>query len=84
MDDKEEERQIDTMEENQCDNSKELMIRMDRRMEMIEKKQASISKKLDKLIGLLSDPDGGLKAAVKEEVEADFVVGLTLILILIE
>ena len=59
MDDKEEERQMDTMEENQCDNSKELMIRMDRRMEMIEKQQASISKKLDKLIGLLSDPDGG-------------------------
>ena len=50
--------QEDTVEINLCDNLKELMIRMDKRMENYE------------LIG----SSDGMKAAVKEETEEDFVV----------
>ena len=66
------------MEEHQCDDAlKELVIRLDKRVETIERQQASISKKLDQLIDLSSSAGGGLNAAVKKEVEEDFVVSLT-------
>ena len=72
--DKKEDSQEDTVEINLCDdNLKELLIRMDKRMENYEKQQASITNKLDRLIGLTSSSDN-VKTAVKEEMEDDFVV----------
>lgn len=69
------------MEEHQCDDAlKELVIRLDKRVETIERQQASVSKKLDQLIDLMSSSaGGGLNTAVKKEVEEDFVVSLTII-----
>ena len=78
MADKEDEKQITTVEEYQCDDAlKELVIRLDKRVETIERQQASVSKKLDQLIDLSSSAGGGLNTAVKKEVEEDFVVSFT-------
>lgn len=56
------------MEEHQCDDAlKELVIRLDKRVETIERQQASISKKLDQLMDLMSSSaGGGLNTAVKK------------------
>ena len=73
------ERQSVTVE-NHCDDAfKELVIRLEKRMETIEKHQACITNRLDKLIELMSTSGGGSDAgvhAVKAEVEEDFVVRL--------
>ena len=46
-------------------------------MEAVERQQASISNKLDRLINLIRDSDGGSSTTVKTETEGDIVVSLT-------
>lgn len=59
-----------------CDDTlRELVIRLDKRVESVERQQASITKKLDRLIDLMSGSDSGSSTAMKTEMEADFVVG---------
>ena len=76
MGDKEAKKQSYTMEETVCDDTlRELVIRLDKRVESVERQQASITKKLDRLIDLMSGSDSGSSTAMKTEMEADFVVG---------
>lgn len=66
------------MEEASCDDTlRELVIRLDKRLESVERQQSGIHKKLDTLINLMSGSDGGSSTTVKMEIEGDFVVGLT-------
>lgn len=76
MGDKEAKKQSYTTEETVCDDTlRELVIRLDKRVESVERQQASITKKLDRLIDLMSGSDSGSSTAMKTEMEADFVVG---------
>lgn len=78
MEDKEADKQSNTIEETRCDDTlRELVIQLDKRMESVERQQASIKKKLDRLLDLMSGSDGGSNTTVKMEMEEDFVVGLT-------
>lgn len=66
---------MNTVEKKQCDKTlKELLIRLDKRVENIERQQTSINKKLDKLVDLMRSSDSRLKADVKVEEEDNFVV----------
>ena len=57
------------------DNLKELLIRMEKRMEKMERRQEQMDKKLDSLAMYLKSGNGACGIAVKkEEVEDKFVV----------
>lgn len=61
-------KQSKTTEETQCDDTfRELVIRLDKRMEAVKRQQASMNKKLDRLINLMSGSDGGSSITVKME-----------------
>ena len=66
---------IDLGEEKRDGNLKELLIRMEKRMEKMEKRQVQIDGKLDCLMQYLKNGNGACGAAVKkEEVDGKFVV----------
>jgi small-conductance mechanosensitive channel len=63
------------IEEKRDDNLKELLIRMEKRMEKMEKRQVQIDGKLDCLVQYLKNEKGACGAAVKkEEMDGKFVV----------
>ena len=66
---------IDLGKEKRDGNLKELLIRMEKRMKKMEKRQVQIDGKLDRLKQYLKNGNGACGAAVKkEEVEGKFVV----------
>ena len=66
---------IDLGKEKNDGNLKELLIRMEKRMEKMEKRQVQIDGKLDCLMQYLKNGNGACSAAVKkEEVDGKFVV----------
>lgn len=66
---------IDLEEENRDCNLKELLIRMEKRMEKMERRQEQIDRKLDSLVMYLKGGNGACAAAVKkEEVDDKFLV----------
>lgn len=66
---------IDLGEEKRDGNLKELLIRMEKRMEKMEKRQVQTDEKLDCLMQYLKNGNGACGAAVKkEEVDGKFVV----------
>ena len=64
---------IDLGEEKNDGNLKELQIRMEKRMEKMEKRQVQIDGKLDCLMQYLKNGNGACGAAVKKEVDDKFV-----------
>ena len=66
---------IDLGEEKRDGNLKELLIRMEKRMEKMEKWQVQINEKLDCLMQYLKNGNGVCGVAVKKEVDGKFVVG---------